>query len=361
MRTKNRTVLTVLATAAFAIALPLSGALSALAASGWIDGGDDLPCVDDDTCEWIPGCEFDSDGNPIYPNRNGTVVGGGPHSYKDEQPKPTPTPTPKPTPKPSAKPSTAPTPKPTDGPTAKPSPKPSAKPTSVPKPKPKPSAKPTPKPTDKPTDKPTAQPSPNPTTGPDQVGTTPAPGLPTPEDDTDDDGAPETETEEPQDDTVILAEGAEPESVEDDPVPTGTDPTQVRGAVEIDGALEPTGRVTLTGSGFAPGVSGFDVEIRSVPKLLATVSTDANGQFTVQTVIPASVPPGEHTLVVLYEGVEVAEQTVVVAAPADSGATANSGGLILLGLAVVAGGAVLFSVLRSRRRTEPATTTTTQD
>ncbi len=347
MRSRTRTALTVLATAAFAVALPLSGGLSALAASGWIDGGDDLPCVDDDSCEWIPGCEFDSDGNPIYPNRNGTVVGGGPHSYKDEQPKPKPTPTPSPTPKPSDKPTAKPTPKPSDKPTAKPTPKPSDKPT----------AKPTPKPSDKPSSKPTPVPSP----GPGQGGTTPAPSTPTPDAGTDE--SPEAGDEEPSDDgTEILAEGAEPEpGPEADPAPEGTDPTHVRGSVVVDGTLEPTGRITLTGSGFAPGTSGFDVEIRSVPKLLATVSTDASGQFTVQTVIPASVPPGEHTLVVLYDGVEVAEQKVVVAAAAGSGSAANGGGIILLGLGVVAGGAVLFSVLRSRRRGETATATATQD
>src|SRR5690348_15373077 len=66
-----------------------SSASTRAAGDRWIDGGDDLPCVDDETCLWISGCILDANNNPVYPNRNGTHVGGGPHSYADQQ---TPTP-----------------------------------------------------------------------------------------------------------------------------------------------------------------------------------------------------------------------------------------------------------------------------
>jgi hypothetical protein len=62
-------------------------------------------------------------------------------------------------------------------------------------------------------------------------------------------------------------------------------PTMVAGAT-----------TTVSGSGFVGGTS-VRVQVYSKPRLLATVTADANGDVSVPVTLPADLPPGEHTIV----------------------------------------------------------------
>jgi len=282
------------------------GAPTATAASGWIDGGDDLPCVDDETCLWIEGCTLDGNNNPVYPNHNGTFVGSGPHGYKSDTP--TPAPTQPATPKPSTKPTTKPSTPPSTKPISKPSTKPSSKPT-----------------------KPSAGSS---SDGPyrAQVVAQYADGVP--------------ETSPVSQRTSI-----------------GENPRKVLGTVAVTGDVVAGGSVTVSGDGFAGDVSGFQVEIHSDPIVLASVATDADGAFVLEATVPDTLEPGDHSIVVLYDNVEVASTPVTVSAPEAAPAAAIStptagtstpttqgGAILLLGLAGVGVAALVGHEIAKRRR-----------
>lgn len=421
-----------------ATALSLSGGLGVTpaeaapapalkAADGWVDGGDEFPCLDDVTCLWIENCELDENQHPVYPNRNGTTsYPAGTYSYADEQPTtPTPTPT---TPTP-----TTPTPGTggggtggggtggggtgtgggaTGGGTTTP-------PTT------------TPGTTDPTTVDPTTV---DPTTV-DPTAVDPTTGLPT--------GTP-TEVAPPgapsalaaptltvKGRTVTVSWVASPNAeleqvtgylvrftglaaVETDattlsyefpnlkpgsyraavwaknvageslgsppsePVVVGTDPVAVPGQVAVTGDVVPGATVTLTGTGFAPRIEGFELELHSDPLPLGSVNTDDRGGFTTQVVLPANVTPGEHEVVVLFGGKQVSRSPVTVLAPGAVAATTtdtdgpatdtaaaassadpvpDSAGLVILGGLAGAGLlALLWRGLRGRRR--PSVTVT---
>jgi titin len=60
--------------------------------------------------------------------------------------------------------------------------------------------------------------------------------------------------------------------------------------------VAPGNKVTVTGTGYAPG-SSVSVVIYSTPQVLTTVVADASGNFTVEVTIPAGLAAGSHTLV----------------------------------------------------------------
>lgn len=374
------------------------GAPTATAADGWIDGGDDLPCVDDETCLWIEGCSLDGDNNPVYPNRNGTHVGGGAHSFKGDTPAPAATPTPPPSSAPSS-----PTTKPTAKPTTKPSSKPSTKPTT-------PSSKPT-----------------KPSAGSSSTGSTAAtPGATA----SDDPSAEASESESAEADSAVLqapeltvdgsdltvrwkapggdrtvtgytvtlvggpsadvdaettqhtfteladgpyraqvvaqyADGVPETSPVSERTSVGENPRKVLGTVTVTGDVVAGGTVTMTGAGFAGDVSGYSVEIHSDPIVLASVATDAEGGFALETTVPDTLEPGDHSIVVVYDNVEVASTPVTVSAPvaaaapaeaattptaASSAPTTQGGVILLLGLAGVGVAALVGHEVAKRRR-----------
>ena len=379
------------------------GTPTATAADGWIDGGDDLPCVDDETCLWIEGCVLDGDNNPVYPNHNGTFVGGGPHGYKGDTPAASPTPKPTPTPTPPA--STSPT-----SPTTKPSTKPSTKPTT--------------KPTTKPSTKPSSKP-PKPSSGASSTGGSAAtPGASA----SDDPSADPSESESAEADSAVLraprltvdgsnltvhwkapggdrtvtgytvtlvggpsadvdaettehtfteladgpyraqvvaqyADGVPETSPVSERTSIGENPRKVLGTVSVTGDVVAGGTVTVTGTGFAGDVSGFEVEIHSDPIVLASVATDAEGGFALEATVPDTLEPGDHSIVVAYDGVEVASTPVTVSAPAaapeaaattptaaESAPTTQGGLILLLGLAGVGIAALVGHEVAKRRR-----------
>ena len=365
------------------------GAPAATAADGWIDGGDDLPCVDDETCLWIEGCVLDGDNNPVFPNHNGTFVGGGAHSYKGDTPATTPTPTQPSSPSPSVKPSTK--------PTTKPSTKPSTKPTS----------------------KPT-----KPSSGSSSSGAAGSPGATA----SDDPSADPTESESAEADSAVLkapkltvdgasltvtwkapggdrtvtgytvrlvggpsadvdatttthtfedladgpyraqvvaqyADGVPETSPVSERTSVGDDPRKVLGTITVTGDVVAGGAVTVSGAGFAGDVSGFEVEIHSDPIVLASVATDTDGAFVLEATVPDTLEPGDHSIVVVYDNVEVASTPVTVSAPAaapaaalstptagTSAPTTQGGVVLLLGLAGVGVAALVGHEIAKRRR-----------
>src|SRR5690606_14884070 len=83
--------------------------------------------------------------------------------------------------------------------------------------------------------------------------------------------------------------------------------------VTVTGDLPPGGEITVAGSGL-PGGIALDVELHSDPVALGAVQAAADGTFTVTATLPATVPAGAHTVVVLLDGVEAATAAVTVAA-----------------------------------------------
>ncbi|WP_029292022.1 fibronectin type III domain-containing protein, partial [Cellulomonas sp. HZM] len=163
-------------------------------------------------------------------------------------------------------------------------------------------------------------------------------------------------------------------STPSEPVTVGTPVTSFVGALTWTGDVSPGATVTLTGSGYAPGVE-LAVELHSDPVLLTTVTTDAQGSFSTDVVVPADAPEGEHHLVVAYQGTVVSETpvTLVAAAPAPAASAEPVAaaaaetvppltGLVILVALAVAGVLLLAShyarggARRARRAAAPATT-----
>jgi hypothetical protein len=364
------------------------GAPTATAAGGWIDGGDDLPCVDDETCLWIEGCTLDGDNNPVFPNHNGTFVGGGAHSYKGDTPT-QPPPSTKPTTKPSTKPGTKPSTKPSSKPSTKPATHPSSKPT-------KPSSGSTASAgAGTASDDPSADASASESTdadsavlkapkltvdGSDLTVSWKAPGgdrtvtgytvklVGGPSAEV---GAEATEhtftdlADGPYRAQVVAqyADGVPETSPVSERTSIGENPRKVLGTVTVTGDIVAGGDVTISGADFAGDVSGFEVEIHSDPIVLASVATDADGAFVLEATVPDTLEPGDHSIVVVYDNVEVASTPVTVsapeAAPAAAGSTPTAGTsapttqggvILLLGLAGVGVAALVGHEVAKRRR-----------
>ncbi len=381
------------------------GAPTATAAGGWIDGGDDLPCVDDETCLWIEGCVLDGDNNPVYPNHNGTFVGGGAHGYKSDTPTPAPTPTPPPSTSPASPttPATNPTTKPSTKPTTKPTPKPttpSSKPT---KPSSGSSGGSSAGPGATASDDPSAEASQSESAEADSAvlrapkvtvdGSSltvhwKAPGgdrtvtgytvtlVGGPSADVDAEATEHTFTEladGPYRAQVVAqyADGVPETSPVSERTSIGENPRKVLGTVSVAGDVVAGGTVTVTGAGFAGDVSGFEVEIHSDPIVLASVATDAEGGFALEATVPDTLEPGDHSIVVVYDNVEVASTPVTVSAPAaapeaaattptaaESAPTTQGGLILLLGLAGVGVAALVGHEVAKRRRPGRSVTST---
>jgi hypothetical protein len=370
---------------------------SSAAAGDWVDGGDDLPCVDDVTCEWIEGCYLDDNGNPVYPGQE-----------------PKPTPTPKPSPKPTPKPSPKPTPAADD--TGSKGDK-GSKGTSGDKGS-----------TGSKGSSGSQGGSPGSTTTEDSAaqGTDPVVDETTEEAETENDAdnpyadrlAPPRLTVDGTDVTVtweavdqegfevqeyvVELNGAEPATVDADTTShtftdvaagkhrsivtavaidgeelksfksqnavVGDTSTDAVPSVEVTGDLEPGGVITIAGRGLEARATDLVVEIHSEPRELATVDTTRRGRFQVEVTVPEDLPAGDHTIVVLDEGTEVAALPVTVTGGAGAGGAdvaassvagdwSRGGLLLLLGLAGSGALALLWHGATARRRRRPLVST----
>jgi hypothetical protein len=132
------------------------------------------------------------------------------------------------------------------------------------------------------------------------------------------------------------------------------DPATVIGTVAVGGTLSQNGQIMIEGDGFAPNTT-FDVEIHSTPLALGSVTTNGLGAFTFSARIPAAVPAGSHSIVVLYNGAIVSSAAIAVAADgslASTGldSTALSNLALASLLALLVGGALAAAAVVTRRR-----------
>ena len=129
-----------------------------------------------------------------------------------------------------------------------------------------------------------------------------------------------------------------------------------------DTSVAPGGSITFKGGGFAPN-SVVTITLHSTPVELGTTNADAQGNFSVQVVIPSDTEPGAHTLEAA--GVDpngnplTVSQAITVASNAEvAGQTQTSGALpftgsdvgryVGLGLGLVAiGGAAVWGTRRA--------------
>lgn len=356
----------------------------------WVDGGDDSPCLNDDKgraldalpqdqfCTPIPGCYQGDDGKWVLPSRKTGIWQGNPADvrYADEA-EPTPAPT---TPKPTA-------PKPT---TPKPTVKPKA-PTATPKAGTPTAGAPTtaaPTATDLAIDEeevavtgaPTAPAAPVLTVKGSDVTVTWTPSADAAlesvtgyqvqisgVDPVDVDAATTTKVfADLKDGTyraavrAVNAAGTSVSSPPSDAVTVGKAVSDVKGTIAVDGDLEPGASVILNGTGYAADVPELTIELHSDPVVLGTVATDAQGAFTTTVTIPAEVPEGQHSLVVLHEGIEVTSSPVEVATVEVAPAAAKTedaetvppftGLAILAALGVVGAGSLVWHVSTGSRR-----------
>ncbi|WP_223693857.1 polysaccharide lyase family 8 super-sandwich domain-containing protein [Leifsonia poae] len=78
------------------------------------------------------------------------------------------------------------------------------------------------------------------------------------------------------------------------------------------------GAVTIDGGGFDPGAV-LTIELHSTPVTLATVTAGSGGNFRSTVRIPTDTAPGQHTIAVLENGVQLASIPVVVRAADSTG------------------------------------------
>jgi hypothetical protein len=117
--------------------------------------------------------------------------------------------------------------------------------------------------------------------------------------------------------------------------------------------VEPGRRIVVSGTGFAPH-STVTVTVYSEPVVLATVTADATGAFSVPVTVPTDLPAGRHAFVAL--GVDPDGQPhslrldLVVPAPGDGLPVTGAGVtlMVLTGLSLLAGG-VAVRRLAARR------------
>jgi hypothetical protein len=170
--------------------------------------------------------------------------------------------------------------------------------------------------------------------------------------------APATSTTSPSTTTAPASAATVP------PVPPASD-----GSLDVsDTAWSPTGdTITLTATGYAPG-STVRFFVYSTPRELGTAVADATGSANLVVPIPDDMERGAHTVVsygidetgrdrVLSQSVTFATQPAAPASAADPAALprtgSTSGGLVVLGLALVLAG-VALRVVAGRSATATA-------
>jgi hypothetical protein len=96
-------------------------------------------------------------------------------------------------------------------------------------------------------------------------------------------------------------------------------------SVSVKGTPKVGGRIDVTGSRFQPGVE-YTLQLRSSPADLGSVTAENDGSFTFRGILPSNIEAGDHTLVVMLDGADIASAPVrIIAAanPANPGAPAS--------------------------------------
>lgn len=93
--------------------------------------------------------------------------------------------------------------------------------------------------------------------------------------------------------------------------------------VSASGDLRVGGSITVAGEHFAPGE--YTVQLHSAPVDLGPATVGEEGTFSLTATIPASVDAGEHTVVVMRDGADVASVAVQIAAAPGTDPGTNPG------------------------------------
>jgi hypothetical protein len=108
-------------------------------------------------------------------------------------------------------------------------------------------------------------------------------------------------------------------------------------SVSVKGIPKVGGRIDVTGARFQPGVE-YTLQLRSSPADLGSVTAEDDGSFTFRGTVPSNIEAGDHTLVVMLDGADIASAPVRIiaaanpanpgapASPANPGAPATPGG-----------------------------------
>ena len=133
-------------------------------------------------------------------------------------------------------------------------------------------------------------------------------------------------------------------------------PIQPGSLALTSGSLQPGATASLSGGGFAPGVS-VSLYVYSAPTLLTTTNADATGAISVTVTIPANLSPANHTVRAIGPApgggtTELSLGFVVAAAGAGSGGLPVTGFPVLpvLGLAILVLAVGATTVVAARRR-----------
>ena len=127
-----------------------------------------------------------------------------------------------------------------------------------------------------------------------------------------------------------------------------------------DSTVVPGQKITVTGTGFAPGATVV-ITFESTPVTLATVAADSGGTFSAVVTIPTNATPGIHTIKATGAGADggtLVLSAQVTVSGTSGGTLARTGSDNILPLLLVAaglvlvGGVLIFSV---RRRQTPQT------
>jgi hypothetical protein len=82
----------------------------------------------------------------------------------------------------------------------------------------------------------------------------------------------------------------------------------------VSGTLRVGGELTVAASGLTRGATPLNLVINSdSPVNLAQIDSAPDGSFAVAVTLPATLPPGEHVLAVLHNGVTLATAPVTLA------------------------------------------------
>jgi len=102
------------------------------------------------------------------------------------------------------------------------------------------------------------------------------------------------------------------------PVTVKIEAAPVTPSVSVKGTPKVGGRIDVTGTGFKPGVE-YTIQLRSAPADLGTVTAQDDGTFTFRGTVPTNVEAGDHSIVVMLDGADIASAPVRIAAAASPG------------------------------------------
>ncbi|WP_434019754.1 HtaA domain-containing protein [Paraoerskovia sediminicola] len=114
--------------------------------------------------------------------------------------------------------------------------------------------------------------------------------------------------------------------------------------------VSPGDDVTISGAGFGASERGIVAEVRSTPQVLETgITADANGRAAATVTIPADLPAGEHTLLLIGADHTVSAPITVVASATSAGAGVGTADVPACTASSVSGATLAWGIKSSFR------------